>query len=221
MKLKTHKSSSKDRPLRVYKNIKKRKKYIRKTRNGKKLYIKTKGNMTNSNIVKVVVHNSVARHPTTKTPSSKKRSAFTQKLDKSHTPIANTPYHQAPQVVVMPPKASSINDNDNKHAGEIARLRRDYTQLESKLKETTPAVTVEPVKTKTTEEASKDNGEEEEEKDEHPPPPQTVHHHFDDEGDIIDELPDALPMNQRKTAFNQLKFQQLIRIARGKGIKHD
>ena len=77
MKLKTHKSSSKDRPLRVYKNIKNRKKYIRKTRNGKKLYIKTKGNMTNSNIVKVVVHNSVARHPTTKTPSSKKRSAFT------------------------------------------------------------------------------------------------------------------------------------------------
>jgi hypothetical protein len=79
------------------------------------------------------------------------KSAFTQKLDKTHTPIANTPYHQTPQVVVMPQNASSANDNDNKFSGELTRLKRDYTQLESKLKEKTPAITVEPVKTKTPE----------------------------------------------------------------------
>ena len=221
MKLKTHKSLRKDRPLRVYKNIKNRKKYIRKTRNGKKLYIKTKGNMTNSNMVKVVVHNHVARHPTTKTPSSKKKSAFTQKLDKTHTPIANTPYHQVPPpaVVVVP---SKTNDNDNKHAGEIARLRRQYTELETKHKETTPPIKLEHVKTEKTDEAGEkeDNGQAEEKDAEPPPPPQNTHHHFDEEGEIIDDLPDALPMNQRKIGFHALNFQQLIRIAKGKGVEH-
>ena len=137
------KSSEKHRPLRIYKNNNNRKKYARRL--GKKLYIKTKGRMTNRNVVKVVVNNHITRHPTTKTPSSKKKSAFTQKLDKSHTPIPNSPYHQAPPVVVVPQNASSVNDNDNKHAGELARLKRQYAELETKHKEITPPIGNEPV----------------------------------------------------------------------------
>ena len=143
MKVLTTKSVGKYRPLRIYKNKNNRKKYVRRL--GKKLYIKTKGRMTNSNVVKVVVNNHIARHATTKTPSSKKKSAFTQKLDKSHTPIPNSPYHQAPPVVVVPQNASTVNDKDNKHSGEIARLRRHVIELETKHKEITPTIGTEPV----------------------------------------------------------------------------